>query len=83
MTAAVLMHDPTTKGRLHCMPLMSTPVDTPLAPPDQDFWQRVTVPLFPPLYLPSPPAWKGAVSAGKPPQKSQCQPEGTVQFAYD
>mmetsp|Transcript_9380 Transcript_9380/g.28197 ORF Transcript_9380/g.28197 Transcript_9380/m.28197 type:complete len:660 (-) Transcript_9380:1506-3485(-) len=45
VTAAVLMHDPTTKGRLHCMPLMSTPVDTPLAPPDQDFWQRVTLAL--------------------------------------
>lgn len=43
VTAAMLMHDPTTKGRLHCMPLMSQPVSTPLAPPDSNFWHRVTV----------------------------------------
>ena len=46
VTAAMLMHDPTTKGRLHCMPLMSQPVSTPLAPPDSNFWHRVTVGLL-------------------------------------
>jgi hypothetical protein len=45
VTAAMLMHDPTTKGRLHCMPLMSQPVSTPLAPPDSNFWHRVTMAL--------------------------------------
>ena len=45
VTAAMLMHDPATKGRLHCMPLMSEQAATPLAPPDSHFWHRVMVNL--------------------------------------
>ena len=37
------MHDPKAKGRLYCQPLMSAPAEAPLAPPDRQFWNRVTI----------------------------------------
>jgi hypothetical protein len=43
VTAAILMHDPKAKGRLYCQPLMSAPAEAPLAPPDRQFWNRVTI----------------------------------------
>jgi len=43
VTAAILMHEPKAKGRLYCQPLMSSPSEQPLAPPDRQFWHRVTI----------------------------------------
>ena len=43
VTAAILMHEPKAKGRLYCQPLMSAPSEQPLAPPDRQFWHRVTI----------------------------------------
>ncbi len=37
------MHEPKAKGRLYCQPLMSAPSEQPLAPPDRQFWHRVTI----------------------------------------